>query len=191
MVTDADDLGDTVESVVEIRHDLRLEFDRPGFPGHMRGARLGDQPVIAAIDPGIEAVLANEREGLAGNVGFHRLLFDDRQVSPDEQPAVEAGNRRIQAERVEQRGHAARRPTAGDGEADAGAVQRLNGGLRALRQNLLFGHERAVNIRSHQGDLASFAHLRLRVFGQARGRQARPSRASSSSAAAGPLLPAA
>jgi hypothetical protein len=71
-------------SIVEqktVEPDLRLEFDRPGFPGHVRGARLGDQPVIAAIDPGIEAVLANEREGLAGNGrgGFRRQTRQCRQ----------------------------------------------------------------------------------------------------------------
>ena len=78
IVADADDLGDSVEPVIEIRHDLRLELDRPGFARHMRGARLGDQPVIAAIDPGIEAVLAYQLDGLAGDVGRHRLLLEDR-----------------------------------------------------------------------------------------------------------------
>jgi hypothetical protein len=43
----------------------------------LRGAGLGDQPVIAAIDPGVEAVLANEFESLAGDIGLHRLLFED------------------------------------------------------------------------------------------------------------------
>jgi hypothetical protein len=85
----------------------------------------------------------------------------------------------------------ARRPAAGDGEADAGVVQCLNGGLRGLRQHLLLADEGAVDIRYHQRDLAFFAHLRLCLFAQSKRRRARPSRASSSSAAAGPLLPAA
>src|SRR4026208_635209 len=39
-------------------------------------------------------------------------------------PAVEAGDRGVDRERVEQHGHAERRPAAGDGEADAGLAQR-------------------------------------------------------------------
>ena len=48
----------------------------------------------------------------------------------------------------------------------AGAVKRLNGSLRALRQHLLLGDERAVEIHNHQGDLAFFTHLLLCVLAQ-------------------------
>src|SRR5205814_8786119 len=75
------------------------------------------------------------------------------------------------------------------GEADAGAMKRLNGSLRALRQHLLLGDERAVEIRNH-GEILRFAHLRLCVLAQSKGRHVRQSRASSSPAAVGPLLPA-
>ena len=83
-----------------------------------------------------------------------------------------------------------RRPAAGDGEADAGVVQALHGVLRAFGQHLLFGDERAVHVRQHQGDLSLLCHRISPAFAQSSGRQARPSRASNSSAAAGPLPPA-
>jgi hypothetical protein len=54
-----------------------------------------------------------------------------REVRLDDEPAVEAGDRRIELERIEQHGHAHGRPAAGDGEADAGLAQALHGGLGA------------------------------------------------------------
>ena len=39
IVADADDLGDLVELLVDVRHDLRLELDRPGFARDVR--RIG------------------------------------------------------------------------------------------------------------------------------------------------------
>ena len=64
IVADADDLGDLLKLLANVRHDLRLEFDRPGFARDMRRVGLGDQPVIAAVDPGVETVRADELDRL-------------------------------------------------------------------------------------------------------------------------------
>ena len=101
-------------------------------------------------------------------------------------PAVEPGNRRVELERVKQHGHAERWPTAGYGETNAGVLQRTDGVRRSLSQNLLLD-ERAVHVGQH--DLR-FSAIGLSGSAQASGRQARPSRVNSSSAAAGPVPPA-
>src|SRR5262249_17923485 len=81
-------------------------------------------------------------------------------------------------------------PAAGDGEADACLAQPLHGSLRTLSEHLLLIDERAVHIRQDERNLPLVCHKTLVVTSQSSGRQARPSRASSSSAAAGPFLPA-
>jgi hypothetical protein len=53
-------------------------------------------------------------------------------------------------ERLEQHGHAARRPTAGDSEADAGRVQGTDSILRSFRQYFLLVDERAVHVREYE-----------------------------------------
>ena len=174
----------------DVRHDLRLEFDGPGLAGDMGRIRLGDEPVVAAVDPGVEAALANQIDRLARDVGRHRLLLDDREIRLDEEPAVEARDRGIEMERLEQHGHAARRPAAGDSEADAGGVQGSDGLLRSLRQYFLLVDERAVHVREYERNFPAAAPSRPQRRGQSSGRQARPSRAINSPAAAGPLPPA-
>src|SRR6185369_1943808 len=117
------------------------------------------------------------------------LLLDNREIRLDEEPAVETRDRSLEMERLEQHGHAARRPAAGDGEADAGGVQGADGLLRSLGQYFLLVDERAVDVREYERDFLPLRHQDL-ARGQSSGRQARPSRAINSAAAAGPLLPA-
>ncbi len=74
-------------------------------------------------------------------------------------------------------------------------MQAVDGGLGAFGQHLVLGDERAVDVGQDQRDLGRFCHDILGLSRGRRaqlvsGRQARPSRASSSSAAAGPSLPA-
>ena len=40
IVAHADDLGDLLQMLANVGHDLRLEFDGPGFAGDMRRDRL-------------------------------------------------------------------------------------------------------------------------------------------------------
>ena len=80
IVADADDLGDVVKLFTDIRHDLRLEFHRPSLAGDMRGVGLRNQPVIAAVDPGVEAMLANKIDRLARHIDRYRLLLEDREI---------------------------------------------------------------------------------------------------------------
>ena len=56
VVADADDLGNLVELCTDIDRDLRFEFDRPSLAGDMRSVGLRNQPVVAAVDPGFEAI---------------------------------------------------------------------------------------------------------------------------------------
>ena len=69
-------------------------------------------------------------------------------------------------------------------------LQCTDGVLRSLGQDLILGDECAVHIRQHEGEILRFSAIGLSGIAQS-GRQTRPSRASSSSAAAGPVLPAA
>ena len=87
---------------------------------------------------------------LARNIGRHRLLLQDGEVALDKQPAVEACDRRFDVERVEQHGHAERRPTAGYGETDARLLQRDNRLACPLGQYFLFCDEGAIHIRQHE-----------------------------------------
>ena len=116
----------------------------------MRRVRFRDQPVVASINPGIETVRVDQFDRLRGDIGRQRLLFDDREIRLDEQPAVEARDRRFELQLVEQHCHALRRPATGDGEANAGAMQALDRRLGALRQHLVFGDQRAVHVRQDQ-----------------------------------------
>src|SRR4029077_9260225 len=110
--------------LANIGHDFRLELDRPGFAGDMRGIDFGDQPVIATVDPSVETMLAHQFDGLTRQIGGHHLLFQDRQIALNEEPAIEPGNRRVELERVKQHGHTTWWPTAGYCETNAGTLQR-------------------------------------------------------------------
>src|SRR5262249_52091513 len=118
------------------------------------------------------------------------FLPGDGEAALKNRPAVEAGDRSFNIEHIEQHGHAERRPAAGYGETDARLLQRAHRLARPLGQYLFFGDEGAIHVRQHQRNPALLCHRSL-GFAQSSGHQERPSRASSSSAAAGPLLPAA
>src|SRR6516165_7784532 len=108
IITYADDLGDLLQVLSQIRHDLRLELDGPGFAGDMRGIDFGDQPVIATVEPSVETMLAHQFDSPTRHIGGHRLLLQDREVALDKQPAVQAGDRSFNIEHIEQHGHAER-----------------------------------------------------------------------------------
>ena len=116
----------------------------------MGSTGFGDQPVVAAVDPSIEAMLAHNVDRLTRNIRGHRLFLQNRKIAFDKKPAVEAGNRRVELECIKQHGHAARWPTAGDGKADARVVQCTDGVLCALGQNLFLGDKCAVHVRQHE-----------------------------------------
>src|SRR3546814_8569388 len=56
VVADADDLDDPVQLLADVRDHLGLELDGPGLACDVRGVGLGDQPLVVAIEPGVEAV---------------------------------------------------------------------------------------------------------------------------------------
>jgi hypothetical protein len=57
IVAHSHDLGDQVELRRHVLHDLGLELDGPGLVLDVRALGVADQPVVAAIDPDIEAVV--------------------------------------------------------------------------------------------------------------------------------------
>lgn len=59
VITDADDLDRPVQQTVVTGYDRRLELDSRRFPHHMRRIRIGDIPLSAAVDPGIQAMRAD------------------------------------------------------------------------------------------------------------------------------------
>src|SRR3546814_6837863 len=85
----------------------------------MRRLRVTHQPVAAAIDPNVEAVLGEQAYRFAGDRRRQRVALDGREVGAHEHAAVEGGDRRVEAQRIDQHGHSAGRPSARYGEADA------------------------------------------------------------------------
>src|SRR6516164_8060453 len=162
IITHADDLGDLLQVLSQIRYDLGLELDGPGFAGDMRSIDFGDQPVIATVDPSVETMLAHQFDSLTRHIGGHRLLLQYGEVALDKQPAVEAGDRRFNIERIEQHGHAERRPAAGYGETDARLLQRAHRPARPLGQYLFFGDEGAIHVGQHERNLTLLWHWLLR-----------------------------
>ena len=86
--------------LANVGNDLRREFDGPGFAGDVRRDSFSDQPIVAAIDPGIETVCAHQIDRLARYIGRHSLFVQDCEISFDKQPAVEPGDRRFDIEHV-------------------------------------------------------------------------------------------
>ena len=103
-----------------------VEFHGPGFAGDMRSVELGDQPVIAAIDPCVESLFSDETNRLACDISGHRLFLKDRKIALNKKPAIEAGDRRLDRQRVKQHRHAARWTAASNGKADPGFLQRFD-----------------------------------------------------------------
>ena len=57
IVAHADDLDRAVEHLAEILHHGRGELDGPLLARHVGRIGIADQPVFAAIDPGVHAVM--------------------------------------------------------------------------------------------------------------------------------------
>ena len=124
----------------------------------MRRVLVTDQPLLLGVDPGVQPLVEDQLHGLLGRRGIERVALDDREIGIDEHAAVEAGDGALQRERLDQHAHAARRPAAGDGEHDAGIVQRTRRRLRRLGQHLVLGDQRAVHVRQQKADVALPAH---------------------------------
>ncbi len=186
IVAHTGDLDHVIEAGPEIGNDLRRELDHRLLVLDMRRMRIADQPVRAGIDPRIETVLQDDLDRLFRAFDRKDVLFDDRHVGLDEDRAVESADRRLERQRLDQHRHAARRPPARDGKRDSCVLNRFDRRPRSRGQHLVFGQQRAVHIRDHQRHVR---HART-TFGYAMGLHCRPSRPSSASASAGPVLPA-
>ncbi len=80
------------------------------------------------------------------------MLLDDLHLRLDDEAAVEAGERRPKCERLDEHGHAARRPAARHGEVDPRVVQVVNRLDRAFRERLVLSDERPVDVREQELD---------------------------------------
>src|SRR6185295_4652514 len=78
VIADADNFRDLSQLLTDIRHDRGPELNGPGFPGDMGRVCFGDQPVIAAIGPDIEAAGADQLDCSGGDIVWQRPLLDDR-----------------------------------------------------------------------------------------------------------------
>jgi hypothetical protein len=152
VVADTDQFRDIAGEAVQTGHNLRLEPDRRGFLGHVRALRVRDIPVGAAVNPGVQAErLVQVGHGHHQFFGDHALL-DHRHVRIDQYPAVERGDRGRDGQRLDEHGHAPRRTAAGDGEQDPGLAELVYGFDGPVGQDLVRGHERAVDVRQKQPD---------------------------------------
>lgn len=79
-------------------------------------------------------------------------LLDDLHVGADDQASVERGDGGLQAERLDEHGHATRRTPAGDGEEDARVVQVVHGRDGPVGEELVLGHQGAVDVGQQQAD---------------------------------------
>src|SRR5438067_5528413 len=93
IVADPDDLYDFVHLIGKIGNDGRWEFHGPFFAVDMRSVAFAHEPIVAAIDPGVELVRRDDRENGFDGVSGQDALFDQRKVRPDKLPAVEGSER--------------------------------------------------------------------------------------------------
>src|SRR3546814_7993772 len=124
----------------------------------------------SAIDPNVEAVLGEQAYRFAGDRRRQRVALDGREVGAHEHAAVEGGDRRVEAQRIDQHGHYAGRPSARYGEADAAVAKRLDRRPRSLGQHLVMRYQRPVDIgedkRSEENtsELQSLMRISYAVF---------------------------
>src|SRR6185295_615530 len=117
------------------------------------------------------------------------LLGDDAQIAAGDDAAVARRKGCCQLQRREQHAQPTRRPTAYDRKADAAGAQLGDGGLRPPAQRLVGGEESAVDIGNDRAN-GGWRYPHGEPSSLAMARQCRWSRASSSSASTGPVLPA-
>src|SRR5260221_12280559 len=92
---------------------------------------------------------------------WYKLLINDGlKIVQDQLAAIERCQRLSELQRIDEHGHAARGPSARDGELDSGFPQTRDGFYRALRQHFLLRDEGSIDIRYHHSDRLS----RLFIF---------------------------
>src|SRR5690606_1796721 len=123
IIADADDLHGATQKLREISDDGRRKSDSPRLTIDVLRLGITNKPVIASIDPDVQSVFQNEPYRLVRGITRKSSLFDNGQIEFDEHPAVEACNRRIERERLDQHRHSFRRAATGDGEFDASGAQ--------------------------------------------------------------------
>jgi hypothetical protein len=69
IIADTDDLHRTVESCSEVDHDSRRELDGPLLARDVRRLGVANEPIVAAIDPDIHAMIENKLDRALGRVG--------------------------------------------------------------------------------------------------------------------------
>ena len=84
--------------------------------------------------------------------GGDRVLSQDREVGLDVHAAIERGHRRGELQRGDQHRQASRRPSARDGELDAGGAQPRDGFARLRAEGLGRRHQRSIHVRDDQFD---------------------------------------
>ncbi len=112
--------------------------------------RVVDQPFVGGEEPDVGAELPEDLQRSFGGVRRDQVLLDRMHLGIDDRGAVERTDRQPERQRLDQEPHADRGAAGGDGEADAGLVQPLHRGLRALRQRLVLGQQRAVDVGDDQ-----------------------------------------
>jgi hypothetical protein len=119
----------------------------------MRPVLIGDIPFVAAIDPNIERVRANDLDHPFDDFPLQHALLDHVQVFVHEHAAVEGGDRGAQLERLDQHLHAAGRTPAGDRKGDAGGAETPDGVERARSENLVVCDQRAIHVSQDQANV--------------------------------------
>src|SRR3954447_1368081 len=146
-----DDLdGSGQHVVVERLHNFGTETNGATLAVDVWRLWVANQPLVANIDPAIEALADDQVESFLGGIERQQLLLDDGQIRMHEKAAIESGNRGIDRQWCDEHCHAPGRTTAGDSKTDAVVVQAVHGLERALGQHLVARHQRTVNVGEQQ-----------------------------------------
>ena len=148
----ADDLAGARHEGRKIIGERRIEFDGIAFVRHVFAVVAANDPLLVGEQPDVDAEFVQHLDAAPGCSGRDQMLLDRLQLRIDDRTAVERPDRKRDAERLDQKPHADRRPAAGDGKTDAGIVQPLHRALRAIGQTLVVGHQGAVDVGDHQRD---------------------------------------
>src|SRR5579885_866508 len=154
LLHDLFDPGDQRVVVAIGGHHGRRHVDRVDFVIHVVAVAVEDHPLVADKDPGADAVLVEDVDRLAGNLGREADLLDDGEVGFDDGAAVVAAERQGDGQRIAHRLEPEGRPAAAEGEADAGGVEPAHGGDRGGAQRFLGGDKGAVDIADDELDPA-------------------------------------
>jgi hypothetical protein len=147
VLADADDLHHAAEDVLERGDDDRVALDRSRLAGDARSLQGSDVPIGRSEEEDVQAVGLDHVDQRGQQVVRQHPLVEDRQVRKHDDAAVERRHRHRQAERLDERPHPERGAPAGDGEDDPTLAQGLDRPTGARGQNLVLGHQGAVDVR--------------------------------------------